>query len=707
MRYRCITCQTEYPADKAPELCFVDRGQLVAVDADPFIGLILQERFQLKEQIGGGGYSTVYMAEDMQDKVPRAVKILHDHLALSTENVRRFEREAAALKKLEHPNIASVISNGLMPRGQPYIVMEWMEARTLSDHLLGGRLPVKESMAVAIQVCDALGYSHRHGIIHRDIKPANIMLLKDRVKVLDFGLARVSGVMSGSLTATGMIVGTPSYMSPEQCLGVDIDARTDVYSLGCVLYEMLTGTIPFAGASDLDTLRMHAEREPSSFSTILQDVFIPESIEAIVTRALKKDRDERFQNMLIFQQSLECGRDLTCPPAESMTAPSKKQQLMAAALVVVGLGAIVLSGLYKWQLDRATHKPMEVQENAAIKVDQRMAAKPPGGAGQRPVDTVNPSKIPRVAVNIVSGSPAGVHTQPHIGKPMKAGVLAHASDGLPGQKHVFSKEEALRKYGLLPEPQNDENRLTDMNPRTSVRKTAHRAVNWDIDWHQTNATDDDLIRAIVRSRDLNQIDISHTAVSDRGLAALAREPKLGRISIIATHVSSEGVRKLLRDCRQIRYLNIGSNVVTAKIFTSFPITLLKGLSLGDPFGVHDQDIPLIVAKFPGVQDLNLGRNALTDIGIERLRQYGATLRKLRIGKTLISDKGVRSLVAGCPKLEVLSLSDDNITDEGAAYLTALHSLWVIDLRGTRVTDQGRALLRQQFGPSLSIDKTVN
>ena len=215
------------------------------------VGQLVAGRYDLEEQVGTGGMSSVFRARDTVLERQVAIKVLHEHFARDPEYVERFRREARAIAQLSHPNIVTVIDRGEF-EGRQYIVFEHVPGETLKDVILReGALPVARALALTHQVARALALAHEAGIVHRDVKPQNVLLGEEAAaKVTDFGIARALDVDEG-LTETGTMLGTSDYISPEQASGEPVDERSDQYSLGAVLYELLTGEVPYPGQSSM------------------------------------------------------------------------------------------------------------------------------------------------------------------------------------------------------------------------------------------------------------------------------------------------------------------------------------------------------------------------------------------------------------------------------------------------------------------------
>jgi two-component system LytT family response regulator len=277
--------------------------------------------YRIVSLLGKGGMGEVFLAEDTRLHRKVALKVLFPEVAQDTDKLARFVQEARAASALSHPNAAHIYEIG-EANGRHFLAMEYIEGATLETRLSGDPLPFAEIVSIASQVADALDAAHTRGIVHRDIKPANLMIdARGHVKVLDFGLAKIlpvagteipafnqltSQLATQFLTSGGVVLGTVSYMSPEQALGRDIDYRTDLFSLGVVLYQMASGKLPFAGASAQETLARILQSPPDALGRLNYE--LPEEFERIVRKCLEKDRDRRFQSareLLVDLRNLE------------------------------------------------------------------------------------------------------------------------------------------------------------------------------------------------------------------------------------------------------------------------------------------------------------------------------------------------------------------------------------------------------------------
>jgi serine/threonine-protein kinase len=267
------------------------------------IGTILSDRYRLESKLGSGGMSTVYLARDETLERWIAIKVLHREISDQPDQIERFRREARSVAQLSHPNVVSVIDAG-EDGGYPYIVFEYVEGDTLKQRIESlGQLPLDESAAYAIEIARGLGTAHLQRLIHRDVKPQNVLIDSEgRAKVTDFGIAR-SLESDRALTATGRVLGTTDYVSPEQAMGQGVDARSDIYSLGVVLYEMIVGDVPFH-AETLVGVAMKHVNDPMPDPRAKRPE-VSAALAAVVDRATAKDPDDRYADMPAMLDDLE------------------------------------------------------------------------------------------------------------------------------------------------------------------------------------------------------------------------------------------------------------------------------------------------------------------------------------------------------------------------------------------------------------------
>ncbi|MFF4227020.1 protein kinase domain-containing protein [Streptomyces sp. L500] len=306
-------------------------------------GLVGDGRYRLTHRLGRGGMAEVFAAEDVRLGRTVAVKLLRADLAEDPVSKARFTREAQSVAGLNHHAVVAVYDSGEDTVGRnvvPYIVMELVEGRTIRDLLLNAEAPPPEQALIIVSgVLEALAYSHQHGIVHRDIKPANVIITNTgAVKVMDFGIARALHGAASTMTQTGMVMGTPQYLSPEQALGKTVDARSDLYATGCLLYELLALRPPFTGETPLSVVYQHVQDTPVPPSQVQPSV--PPELDGLVMRSLAKDPDDRFQSAEemrgLAQYALQMLHDAGSHTGQWNTGPV--DEAAAATQVMGGMG---------------------------------------------------------------------------------------------------------------------------------------------------------------------------------------------------------------------------------------------------------------------------------------------------------------------------------------------------------------------------------
>jgi serine/threonine protein kinase len=311
---------------------------------DPYVGReILGGDFKILEKIGTGGMGSVYKAWQVAMDRPVAVKILHSKLTHRQDLVSRFRREARAMSHLSHPNTVKVLLYGELEDGVLYIVMEYLEGQNLNRTVKReGPMTVERGLPIIIQACAAIEEAHRAGIIHRDLKPENIFLcnqgvLKDFAKVLDFGLAKVTDreMRPGSLILTqeGMVFGTPEFMSPEQAQGDPLTPASDIYSLAVILYETLTGKLPFDAANPIEFLQLHVSAKPIPLDKRIPGLKFPEGLSEVIAKALSKKPTDRYKSAATFAAALKTFLTVSKAALPAIPTPLSAESRPLPALV--------------------------------------------------------------------------------------------------------------------------------------------------------------------------------------------------------------------------------------------------------------------------------------------------------------------------------------------------------------------------------------
>jgi serine/threonine protein kinase len=314
----------------------------VKADLRALIQAGLADRYTLDRELGRGGMATVLLARDLKNDRPVALKVLLPELA-QTLGADRFKREIRVAARLQHPNILSVLDSGEVD-GQLWFAMPFVEGENVYERLQREhQLAPAEALRIAQAAASALAYAHEQGVVHRDIKPENILLSGEQVLVADFGVARAVSEVAEKLTATGMVVGTPTYMSPEQASGEKaIDGRTDIFALGCVLYEMISGDAPFKGPTPQATLMRRFMGPPRPLRPMAN---ISEAVEQAIVRSVARDPAERFATAAEFADALAGKVVPPAPTPTSAAAPDSatpaKKGCAAAVFLAVTLGSVL------------------------------------------------------------------------------------------------------------------------------------------------------------------------------------------------------------------------------------------------------------------------------------------------------------------------------------------------------------------------------
>jgi len=367
----CPQCGTRF--DEPIQYCPNDGSQTYEAQesqqapSDPLLGRVIDGRYPIEQQIGEGGMGVVYMATHTVLQKKLALKVLRGDNSKDADVVQRFMQEAQAATSIGHQNIIDISDFGRLPDGSVYFVMEYLDGQSLSDMIKrGGSVPMQDAIHLVRQIASALDAAHARGIVHRDLKPDNIIIVKQGsdplfAKVLDFGIAKVGGAAS-KLTKTGMVFGTPHYMSPEQAAGHSVDQRTDIYALGVIMYEMFTGKVPFDADTFMGILSKHMFEAPARPTDLEGGALGP--LEGVILRALEKGPEQRYQGMSELLADLDTvaaggsvdvgGRPGVSPPgnlADSLeprghveVAEPKSSAGGQIALVALALLALVLVG---------------------------------------------------------------------------------------------------------------------------------------------------------------------------------------------------------------------------------------------------------------------------------------------------------------------------------------------------------------------------
>lgn len=338
----CPTCGTEYPLSE--RFCPRDGTALRSASGTAdLLGSVVADRYHITKKLGEGGMGTVYLAEHVKMGRKSALKVMNPGMNTDPDAIARFNREASNASRLNHPNICAIYDFGETPEGLIYLAMEFIEGKALTDLIeVDGMLAPPRAASIVHQTADALQVAHDAGIVHRDLKPDNIMVTKHRdgsdlVKVVDFGIAKASSSDAQKVTKTGLVVGTPEYMSPEQLAGDKLDGRSDLYSLALVAFNCLTGMLPFPSETAQEAMIMRLTDRPRTLAEMRPDREWPAALQEVMDKGLARDVGERYQSAAQF------GRDFAAAIAEMPAT----QVTEGATMVIGAQGALAASAKTK------------------------------------------------------------------------------------------------------------------------------------------------------------------------------------------------------------------------------------------------------------------------------------------------------------------------------------------------------------------------
>jgi len=589
-------------------------------------GSIVDGRYKILSLIGQGGMGTVYLCEHIYLGTRLALKVL-DAENISSTGIRRFQQEAKLIVSIEHENIVTVHDFGVIADRYPFFTMDYLEGESLAAVLAKkGTFTTAEALPIVKGICAGLSHAHAHGVVHRDIKPSNIMIIDDtdnsenkRVCLVDFGIAKLSTANhteEQSLTRTGEVFGSPLYMSPEQCAGEPVDERADIYSLGCVLFEMLSGTPPFLGATAFTTMVQHYTREkPPSLKEATLGREFPQEIENIVAKMLNKEVDHRYQNLTSVIQDLgdmEHGKQPrhlgTTSRAKSQKSSQDKIPIIFGALTAVTLAFAML--LF-WQTNHTATatQTLNPASTATFTTAQTSTVKPTNvpydGSKLPSLDAIlipeHPEMLSRLAQPISSADLDKLLSQPDPDSRLDLRMRILTSDDLmkigktAWVEHFSAKGAKISNQAL--------SNLTKLKL-------------WNLNLNSTNFNDRGA-KAISKFNKLRILNLGNTEVSDDGMKELSGMKILEKLELDGTEITVGGLNALSH-CKSLNWLSLRS---------------IKSLNDGDVK-------PLQSSK---LQFLNIEDTAIGDKSVESIIAM-PELRTICIGESKISIKGTEALL---------------------------------------------------------------
>ena len=371
----CPTCGTEYPVSE--RFCPRDGSALRSSSRQAdLVGTVIADRYHVIKKLCEGGMGSVYLAEHVKMGRKSAIKVMNPGSVQDADAIARFNREASNASRLNHPNICAIYDFGETSEGMIYLAMEFIEGKSLTG-VIGdaGALAAPRAASIIHQAADALQQAHDYGIVHRDLKPDNIMITRNRdgsdlVKVVDFGIAKASSSDAQKVTKTGLVVGTPEYMSPEQLAGDKLDGRSDIYSLALVAFNCFTGTLPFPSDSQQEAMIMRLTDRPKTLAEMKPGVNWPPELQAVMDRALARDAKDRYTSAAEFGRDLS--RSVEGMPAKPVSAAEAGTMVINATAAVAAAQAVPQT-----RVASAAERPAPApQAPAAAAPDAQLAAAP-------------------------------------------------------------------------------------------------------------------------------------------------------------------------------------------------------------------------------------------------------------------------------------------------------------------------------------------
>lgn len=633
-------------AMEEPEPEVANRAIELEADADAeqkllASGAVIAGRYKILSELGRGGMGVVYKVDQIYLRQIFALKVLNSAESMRADSKRRsrFEKEARASSRLNHPNLTKVHDFDVLDGDVPFFVMDYLEGTNLAKLISErGQLPYKEALDIFIQICDGLAYAHEHGIIHRDLKPSNIMIVHldgqlegGTVKIVDFGIARIVHLDPEeglSMTRTGEIFGSPFYMSPEQCLGQKVDNRSDLYSLGCTLFEALTGLPPFSGESALVTMMKHQSEEPLSLKEATLGQSFPSDLEKVLKKLLAKKPEERYQSASDIKRDLELirsGQSISAQPQQRASKSYLVPFAVAATLCVILAGSLVFSLL------------------SAKKEERRQPVQELQGEGEYWLKSPEVPDHPFADVPLAQARARGGPWVFHFPHEAAFGEISQPDENnnfidekLPGRRYLARDEVKLpsaRPIALL--PVGPACRYPTLFKYFRDDEVAHLYLYYNPD------ANDDLLFFVKHWKGLKLLKANDSSITDEGLSYLTDLPSLVSLSVSNTRVTGGAICKLhnlhkLHELHMTNLQDVLAVVDALKNSTNLTVLSVRMDHLTD----NDADK---LAKLPALQTLSIDRNEkMTDRTIEKLTKL-KQIRTLTIYGLNLSPKVIPHL----------------------------------------------------------------
>ncbi len=614
-------------------------------------GQLIENRFRIIRELGRGGTGTVYQVEQILLKQQYALKVL-DPVQVHDEAWRRFQKEAQAAGRLDHPGFVKVHDFGLIDNTIPFFVMDLVTGETLSARLRKlGPLSVGDALPIFIQLCFALDYAHSKGVIHRDVKPSNIAITEidgtegEQIKILDFGIAKLMGVDTTSLTKVGSVFGTPFYMSPEQCMGHSVDNRSDIYSLGCVFFEALTGAPPFTSENALSTMMQHQSETPPSLKEASVGGKFAETLEAIVRKMLAKSPNDRYQRLIDtahelieFQQGKIPVAIISKPVQKTVSNRNKSSPVLTYVAVALTILLFV----------------------SAYLLSKSMYPSAPG---------VVPSP-PKVEASTTKEAPEDTDYEDII-SPDRFFSTETQLAGMPGRRFAFPKKASLGQLTYYDYKTNTNIEVPAVGnvfiPFVAGRATITLRANWTM----CNTTPQllgkfrpDEIGCLLFDESSWRRGMADDSIYDNALSFI--DDWKGTYSVVLPGPVTDKSIQHLSKLAKLVYLDVSSTKITGAGLKE--LKTLSNLRTLKANGIKDAGVFLPILKHSKkLVEISLISSNLQDSDLKNLSEL-TTLEKIVLrNNPRITDEGLKYLV-NLPNLQRLALDGCNISPKALKFL---------------------------------------
>ncbi len=587
-------------------------------------------RYEILEEIGKGGMGVVYKARQPALQKLYAIKMLHSvHV---NETILRFEREAKAISKLDHVNLITSHDFGVSTDGRPYMVMDFIEGTALAKKIQTDRtLSLKQTLAICVQIARGMAYAHAQGVLHRDLKPGNIMLITQQdgnllVKIIDFGIAKViEADEPHDLTRTGDVFGSPYYMSPEQAVGRGIDERSDIYSLGCVMYEMLTGVLPFRGASAFETLYAHINEPVPTLRSNAPKEHFPAAVEKLVAKALAKEQKDRWQSMSELESELNSLLRVLDSPWKSLLhhldfeTPAARKLKMSHLVAIAAVSTMSIVALISFWPSSSAPPIKEKHDLAGMDYLREQKLDDPNELA-KPVILNGPNEVSLESLDCSDEALKWCRQRNDILKLNLCGTSITGT-GLKYLTHLPLRVLQMNETGVsvldsvkyIPTLESLELNKTLINGPSLVPIT--KLSNLKALRVQDDRLSDDAIESIIKLPKLEYLSLSHNpGITDDGVAKLMDLKELRSLRLASLRISDEGLQNIDR-LKHLRTLDLSGTNITDKTLDKI------------------KELPL--------QEIFLSSTNVTDEGVRQLAKCGILDRLALNGCPKVS-KGVVS-----------------------------------------------------------------